>query len=160
MPEVVGAFSRTEPWHERTDRSVETWNSALGDFTEQRLEFAIRHLDGIEIGRVLRQVAERGSRLLNCFSDPRNLVSLQVIHHDDVTAPKCRSQALLDVGSEYIAGHGAFDHHRCDHFVVPQASYERDRFPISEWDTADQPDASRSSPPEADHIGADRSLID
>src|SRR3981189_3136490 len=101
MPEVVGAFSSTEPWHERTDRSVETGNSALGDLAQQRLEFAVGHLDGIEIGRVLRQVAERGPRLLNRFSDSRNLVGLQIIHHANVVAPKCWSQALLDVGSEY-----------------------------------------------------------
>jgi len=160
MPEVVGAFSSTEPWHERTDRSVETGNSALGDLAEQRLEFAVGHLDGIEIGRVLRQVAERGPRLLNRFSDSRNLVGLQIIHHDNVVAPKCWSQALLDVGSEYISGHGAFDHHRCDHFVVSQAGHEGDRFPISERNTADQSDASGSPPPEADQIGADRSLVD
>src|SRR3979490_2963113 len=146
MPEVVGAFSSTEPWHERTDRSVETGNSALGDLAEQRLEFAVGHLDGIEIGRVLRQVAERGPRLLNRFSDSRNLVGLQIIHHDNVVAPKCWSQALLDVGSEYISGHGAFDHHRCDHFVVSQAGHEGDRFPISERNTADQSDASGSPP--------------
>src|SRR3982074_2653231 len=90
MPEVVGAFSSTEPWHERTDRSVETGNSALGDLAEQRLEFAVGHLDGIEIGRVLRQVAERGPRLLNRFSDSRNLVGLQIIHHDNVVAPGAR----------------------------------------------------------------------
>src|ERR1700716_254837 len=160
MPEVVGAFSSTEPWHERTDRSVETGNSALGDLAEQRLEVAVGHLDGIEIGRVLRQVAERGPRLLNRFSDSRNLVGLQIIHHDNVVAPKCWSQALLDVGSEYISGHGAFDHHRCDHFVVSQAGHEGDPFPISERNTADQSDASGSPPPEADQIGADRSLVD
>src|SRR3982074_3819109 len=102
MPEVVGAFSSTEPWHERTDRSVETGNSALGDLAEQRLEFAVGHLDGIEIARALPLVAERGPRLLNRFSHSATLVGEHSIPPDHFGAPKCWSQALLDVGSEYI----------------------------------------------------------
>jgi hypothetical protein len=74
MPEVVGAFLSTELWHERANCSVEPWHSARSDLAQQGLEFAVGHLDGIEIGRVLWQVANCRLRLLNRLPDAGYLV--------------------------------------------------------------------------------------
>jgi len=41
MPELVGAFLGAELWQERTNCSVETRNSPLGDFAQQRPESAV-----------------------------------------------------------------------------------------------------------------------
>jgi hypothetical protein len=43
---------------------------------------------------------------------------------------------------------------------VTQGGHEGDRLPFSKRDTADQPDAPRSTSSEPYHIGADRSLVD
>ena len=67
--------------------------------------------------------------LLNCFPYAGNLVGAQVIHHDNIVAPECRNQALLDIGQEYLSVHGTLDHHWGDHFVVTQAGYEGERLP-------------------------------
>src|SRR5271157_1386756 len=110
MPKVVGTFLSTELWHERANCSIEAWNSPRSDLAQPCLEFAVRQLDRIEIGRVLRQVAQCRSRLLDCFPDARDLVSREVIHRDDVVAPEDRNQALFDVSQEYFSIHGPIDH--------------------------------------------------
>src|ERR1700674_2604768 len=160
MPKVAGAFLSTELWHERANCSVETLNSPRGDLAQQGFEFAVRHLDGIEVGRVLWQVTNCCPRFFNRFPDSGDLVGSVVIHHDNVVAAKRWNQALLDIGQEYLSAHGSLDHHWRDHFVVTQGGHEGDRLPCSKRDTADQPDAPRRTSSEPYHIGADRSLVD
>src|SRR6476661_10206 len=65
MPEIVGTFARTELLDERANCSSEARNSSRRDLTEERLEFAVRQFDWIEVGRVFRQVAQRRVRFLN-----------------------------------------------------------------------------------------------
>src|SRR5260370_10793724 len=160
MPEVVGTFLSTELWHERSNCSVETPNSSRGNLAQQCFEFAVRQLDGIEVGRVLWKVANCRMRFLNCFPYAVDLVGSEVIDHDYVVASQRRNQELLDIGQEYLSVHGSLNHHCRDHFVLTQGSHEGDRPPFSARDAADQPDAPRSAPPEPHHIGADRSLVD
>ena len=57
MPEIVGAFARTELRDEGANCSGEARNGSGRDLTEERLEFAVRQFDWIEVGRVFRQVA-------------------------------------------------------------------------------------------------------
>src|SRR6266849_649173 len=160
MPEVIGAFLSTELWHERANCSVETRNSSRGNLAQECLEFAVRQLDGIEVGRILRQVANRRPSLLNRLPDAGDFVGSEVIHHDNVVAPECWNQALLNVGQEYLSGHGPLDYHWRGHFVVTQGGHEGDRLPFSKRDAANHPDTSRSPPSEPHHIGADRSLVE
>src|SRR5258706_14359845 len=105
MPEVVGAFLSTELWQERANCSVETANSSCRNFAQQCFEFAVRQLDGIEVGRVLRQVANCRMRLLNCFPYAGDLVSSVVIQHHDIVALKRWDQALLHIGQEHLSRH-------------------------------------------------------
>src|SRR5262245_54858975 len=69
MPEIVSAFARTELWHERADCSVETSDSSRGNLAQQCFEFAVRKLDGIEVGRVFRQVANCRVRMTRGRAD-------------------------------------------------------------------------------------------
>jgi hypothetical protein len=159
MPEVVGTFLSAELWHERTNCSIEARNSAGSNLSQQGFEFAVRQLDGIEVGRILRQVANCRPRPLDRLADAGDFVGLEVIHHHDVIALERWDEALLDIGNEHLSRHRPVDHHRRGHFVVTQGSHESDCLPFSERDVADQPDASRSPPPEPHHICADRGLI-
>ena len=127
MPEIVGTFARTELWDERANCSSEARNSSRRDLTEERLEFAVRQFDWIEVGRVFRQVAQRRVRFLNRLANGGPHVDAAVIHHDDVVAPERGNQALLDIGEEHLSSHGTFDHHWGGHFVVAQGSNEGDR---------------------------------
>src|SRR6185369_10719478 len=97
MPEVVGALTRPELRHERTDGSVKAPNSPRRDLAQQRLEFAVGQLDRIEIGRVFRQEPQCRSDLLDRLLDARDLVGAEVVEHDNIVALEGRSQTLLDI---------------------------------------------------------------
>src|SRR6266699_3184871 len=160
MPEIVGTFVRTELRDERANCSIEARNSSRRHLAHECLEFAVRHLDWVEVGGVLRQVANCRPRFLNRLPNADNHVDSAVIHHDDVVAPERGDQALLDIGEEHLSGHGTLDHHWRGHFIVAQGGHEGDRLPCSKRNGADHPDAAWSSPPEPHHVGADRRLID
>src|SRR6202043_880195 len=83
MPEIVGTFLRTELWDEGADGAVKAWDGSRCHFTQECLEFAVRHLDGIEVGRIFRQVTQCRA---HCFDSPANAgpqMDPAVIHHDD-----------------------------------------------------------------------------
>src|SRR5713101_5413821 len=126
MPEVVGAFLSTELWYERANCSVEPRNSSRGNFPQQSFEFAVRQLDRVEVGRVLRQVAKCRPRFLNRLPNAGNQVDTAVVHHDDVVAPECGNQALLDIGEEHLSGHGTLNHYWRGHLIVAQGAHEGD----------------------------------
>src|SRR6185436_13742881 len=99
MPEVVGTFSSPELRHEGANCSVETPNGSLGSLAQVVLEFAVGQFDGIEVGRVLRQVAQCRPRFLDRLPDAGDLVGCEVVNHDNIAALERRNQALLDVGA-------------------------------------------------------------
>src|ERR1700730_13278222 len=103
MPEVVGAFLSSELWHERANCSVEPGNCSRGSFPQQSFEFAVRQLDRIEVGRVLRQVTKCSLRFRDRLPNAGNQVDTAVVHYDDVVAPESGNQALLDIGEGHIS---------------------------------------------------------
>src|SRR3954452_20735856 len=107
MPEIVGTFLRTEQWDERANCSIEARNSSCRNLAQECLEFAVRQLDRVEIGRVFRQVAKCRPRFLDRLPNARPQMDPAVVHHDDVASLERGNQALLDIGEEHLAGHGA-----------------------------------------------------
>ena len=97
MSEVVGAFVRAEARREEADSAAKAALGPLGSLAQIRLELAEGHLDGIEIGRVLGQISQFCTNGLDRCLDASNLVSSEVVHHDDIAAVERGSQALLDV---------------------------------------------------------------
>lgn len=160
MPEIIGTFLRAELRHEGSNCAVQAAYSSLGRLAQQCLELAVRHFDGIEVGRVFGQIAKARPRLLDGFADAGDLVGGIVVHHDDVVAPERRTQTLLDIGQEHVSSHGSLDHHRRDHLVVAQRGHKGDRLPRAQRDVADQSCAARRTPLEPGKIGADRRLVD
>ena len=59
-------------------------NSSRGDLAQQRLEFAVRQLDRVEIGRVPWQVAKAHPRFLDRLPDARDLVGWEVVYDNNV----------------------------------------------------------------------------
>src|SRR5262249_14400542 len=115
--------------------------------TQQSFEFAVRQLDWIEIGRVFRQVAKCRPCFLDRLSNASYQVDAAVVHHDDVVAPECGNQALLDISEEHLAGHSPLNHHWRSHLVVAQGAHEGECLPCCEGNGADHPAASWSPPP-------------
>src|ERR1700738_1288677 len=160
MPEVVGALPRAELWHERANCSIKARNSSRGNFPQQSFEFAVRQLDRVEIGRVLRQIAKYRPRFLDRLSNPGDQVDSAVVHDADIVAPECGNQAMLDIGEEHLSGHGTLDHHRRSHLIMARGAHEGDRLPCSKRNGANHPGALWSPAPGRIYIGADYSLVD
>ena len=160
MPEIVRTFSSAERRDKRANSSVKSGDGALCSLAQKCFELAEGHLDGIEVGRILRQIAKCRPRTLDSFPYAWGLVSAEVIHHDDIIALERGNQALLDIGKEHFSVHGTLDHERCDHSIVPQCGYEGDRLPMPVRYATNQPHATRAATLEPRHIGADRSLVD
>src|SRR5271167_2089500 len=107
MFEIIAGLAGAEAARERADAAAEPAHSSLGNLAQKRLEFAERHLDRIEVRRVLRQIAKLRAASLDRFAHASNLVRRQIVHDNDVFALKRRSQTLLDIGKERRSSHGA-----------------------------------------------------
>src|SRR6516225_8941486 len=160
MAEIVGTFSSAKLWDEQANSSGETRHSSRGDFAHELLELAVRQLNRIEVGRVFWKEANCRPGRLNRVPNGGTQMDSAVIHHHDFIAPKRRYQALLDICEEHLSCHGALNHHRCRHFIVPQGSHERDSLPCSKRNSADHSDATWRPSPQPYQVGADCSLID
>src|SRR3954467_7285441 len=99
MPEIVGTFLWTELRDERADCSIEGRNSSRCNLAQECLEFAIRQLDWVEVGRVFRQVPKGRARFLDRRPNAEPQMDAAVIHHDDVVALERGNQTLRDIGS-------------------------------------------------------------
>jgi hypothetical protein len=110
---VVGTFSSPKLRHEGANCEVGTTNGSLGRLAQVVLEFAARQLDGIEVGRVLRQIVQCRPRFLDRILDAGDLVGCEVVHHDNVAALERGNQALLDVSAKQLSAHGPLEHHWC-----------------------------------------------
>ena len=95
MPEVIGTFSSTEAWQERANRSPKTRTSSL-DGAQKCFELAEGHLDRIEVGRILGQVAKGRRCILDRLTYARAFVCADIVHHDDIAAlgPRTRIASL------------------------------------------------------------------
>ena len=68
-------------------------------------------LDGVEVGRVGRQVAERSAGLLDEFSDAVHFVSSQIVHDDQLAGFQLWTKDLFQVSQEDIAVGGRLNGH-------------------------------------------------
>src|SRR3977135_2842617 len=94
MLEIVGTFLGSKHWDKRADCAVESPNSPRGNLAQERLEFAVRQLDGIEVGRVLRQATDRWPRPRHPPPNAGPLVGFEIVHDDDVIAPEITSRPV------------------------------------------------------------------
>lgn len=65
--------------------------------SQQRLELGERHLDGVQIRAVGRQVEELGAARRDSLADAGDPMSWQVVEHDNIAAFEGRSEDLMDV---------------------------------------------------------------
>jgi len=90
MPEIIGTFLRTEQWDERANCSIEAWDSSRRNLAQECLEFAVRHFDRIEIGRVFRQVAKGRPCFFDRLPNAGPQMDPAVVHHNYVIAESYR----------------------------------------------------------------------
>ena len=160
MAEVIRAFLSTEARQERANCSPDLHNCSRLSATKEFLEFAVNHLDRVEVGGIFRQVPKRRSSLFDDLANAGTGVRPAVVDDDDVTASQCWAQTLLQIGQKHLSGHGSLKGHRSSHFVVPHRSYERDCLPGSKRNATDHSHPPRSAPSEPHHAGGDSGLVE
>ena len=110
MAEIVGAFLRADLWDEGANSSIEGRNSSGGELAQERLEFAVRHLNRIKDQGNTLEGTGLSPPLSQSPPECRTQVDSAVIHHRDVmrwsmwvpsTARHCEEQA---------SGHDTLDH--------------------------------------------------
>ena len=116
--------------------------------------------DGIEIRAVGRQ--ENGTRAtsLDCFFDPVDLMSGNIVQKDDLALLQSWSKDLFNIGQEVGAVHWAIQHKWGGDAIIVQPAYESRGFPMAVWHLINEPLALRSPAIEAGHFGGGGGLID
>ena len=75
MLEIIRAFLRGEQVEDHADAVPSGVTASLFVFSQQRLEFCEHHFDGIEIGRVWRQIQQPCVCFFDDLAHARHLVS-------------------------------------------------------------------------------------
>src|SRR4051812_2155909 len=113
--EVVGAFGGREDVDEAADGGPKALDGAFGGLAQECFQFGEGVLDGVEIGRVRREVEQACTRRLDQGSHACPLVARQVVQDHDVAWPQCRDEDLLNIGLEGRAVDRAVQHERRHH---------------------------------------------
>src|SRR5215831_3443576 len=159
MPEVVGTFARAETWDEGANSSTQRWDGPGGDLAQEGFEFAVGHLDRVEVGGILGQIAKGCARGFDGLAHASDFVSSKIIDHHDVVSLQRWREALFDIGHKHLSGHRSIEHHRC-HLVVTKRGDESDGLPSPLRHIINHPLATWSAAVEPHHVGTDCRLVD
>src|SRR5215469_1967053 len=97
MLKVPAAFRGIERPNERSDTSVQSFDCARGSLAQASLDGMERQLDGVKIGRILRQESEACANTPESLLDPSDLVEGHIVSHHNVSMLERPRQTLLDV---------------------------------------------------------------
>src|SRR4029434_11333107 len=103
--EVVGAFGGREDVDEAADGDPKALDGAFGGLAQEFFQFGEGVLDGVEIGRVRREVEQACTRRLDQGSHACPLVARQVVQDHDGTPPPCRGEGPLKLSLARRAGY-------------------------------------------------------
>jgi hypothetical protein len=160
VSEVVGAFLGRKLVEDFSDFVPQGVDRAFGGFAQESFEFGEGHFDGIEVGRIWREIEEDCAGGLDEGAHLGDLVGGQVVHDDEVAGSERRDQALLQPGQKDVAIHRPVeDIGRCDS-VVAEARHEGCRLPIAVGRPSDQPFAAFATPAQAGHRRVRSGLVD
>jgi hypothetical protein len=160
MPKIVG----THPWRKRLDELANELEQGIdcahGALAQRRLQPGEGLLDGVEVGRVGRQVAHVGADSLDGLANPGDLVGAQVVHEDGVALAQGRRQDLLDISQGRRAIHRAVDDIGRREAIDAERGDKRQRLPVAVGHAGDEALTARRSPVVPGHLGRDRGLVD
>src|SRR5262249_50324326 len=160
MLKVPAAFRGIERPNERSDTSVQSFDCALGSLAQASLDGMERQLDGVKIGRILRQESYACANTPESLLDPSDLVEGHIVSHHNVSRLERRRQTLPDVSQKGFAVHGPLNEHRSHDASLTQASDERYRLPVPHGRIRDQAFSATAPAVQAHHTGGDCRLVD
>src|SRR3546814_6949970 len=109
---------------------ISDWSSDV--CSSDLLEFGEGHLDRIHVRAVGRQVKDLGAAGGDRLADPGNLVSRQVVEHDDIAALERGCENLTDIDPEGIAIHRPVEHTWRGHAREAQPGDTGHRRPVTD----------------------------
>ena len=125
------ALCRGDRVEHLTDFLPEGVDVARGGLTKQRFEFGEELFDGVQVGRIRRQVEQRGLRRRESFFHSSHLVAAEVVEDHDVPGLQGGAQKLLHPSQEQFAIHGPVGDQGRRQLIVPQTRQKRGRLPIA-----------------------------
>ena len=125
------AFLGREGVNDAADGVPQGLDGACCGLSQECLEFREGLLDGIEVGRIGWKIVQRGTGRFNQFSDAIDLVTWEIVHHDDVAVRQCWRQYLSHVHQKGVAVHGTVQHEGRGHTVLAQGAHECRRLPMA-----------------------------
>lgn len=159
MREVVSTFVGCEFAEDFADPVADSVPGPFAGFSEQGLELGEGHLDGVQIGRVGRQVKQPGAAVLDGFAHAWDLVAGEVVGDHDVAFSECRRENLADINEEGLAVHRPIQYPGCDDPVMAQAADKGGGLPMTPRDFADQSLPARTTAMRAGHLGVGTGFI-
>src|SRR6202049_4690697 len=118
--EISFAFVFGNLFEKRGDCSPKRLNGARLHFAEERFESREELFDGIEIRAVSWQENGACATSLDCFFDPVDLMSGNIVQEDDLTLLQSWSKDLFDIGQEVGSVHRAIQHKRGGDTIIAQ----------------------------------------
>lgn len=103
MREPVSEISRLDCSDGAVDGAFEIANVPCGESTQPSFHFRPGGLDGIQVGRVRRQVEYGRTDRIDRFRYPGDLVSPEVVENDHVSTPQLWSEALPNEAEEQLS---------------------------------------------------------
>src|SRR5262249_19245737 len=98
MPKEVGSLPCGEVTSEGANSAAQARNCSFRRRAQACLQLAERHLDGVQVRRVLGQIAKRGAAQFNRLTNASRFVRRKIVDHDDILTFEYGGQTLLDVG--------------------------------------------------------------
>jgi len=111
VAEIVDGVLRGEGSESFAQSLLEGIDGTGSESAELLLHLGPALLNGVEVGRVGRQVTERGPGLLDEFSDAIHFVSSQVIHDDQLAGFQLWAKNLFQISQKDISIGGRLNGH-------------------------------------------------
>ena len=158
--EEVPAFVGAEQGADVAQGGPERLERARRRLAQERFDLGERHLDWVQIRRVLREEQEPGAARLERRCGAGALVDREIVRDHDVAGPKGRGELGLDIGVECRAVHGAIHHPRGGEPITPERSDEGLGAPAAERRRGAQALSATAAPTQPRHLRVNRGLVD
>ena len=160
MGEVCGAFLRRKFAECFGDFAPQAGDGAGRCLAQEGFEFGEDLFDGIEVGRLGRQIAHMRARCFDGILDASDFMAGQVVHDDDLARLEGWHQKLLDPGAECLAIHRAVQRQRRTEPIAAQGCDKCGGAPMAIWCLAQKPLSGRTAAVAPHHVGGKPGLVD
>jgi hypothetical protein len=147
-------------WEVFCDGLVEGFACSRFCGTEQYFEFAPGLFDGVEVGRVRRQVEQIGTRGVDAFANALHFVRGEVVHDDQVSGLQLRAEDRVEVGEEDLGVGGGLNRHRGDHASEAYRAQDGEDLPVAFGRAFMHPRSLQAACEAPRHLRRDAALIE